>query len=324
MVAFVNFHQARRVQRAVDDVQVVFRQVQRAEERRTDLRRAILFQFKPHGRALAAIVQFVFNRLEQIVGVFFVDVQLAVARDAEMPVTKDICARKQIGEVVADEMAEEDVILAWIVAGQFHQPRQHARHLDHGEMTQHLAALRHFELHHHVQRFVQQLGKRMRRINGQRRHYRADLRAVVVFDPHAVGVAEFGELQKADAVSSQRGDELLAPAGVLLLDHPPDALGDGAKRLAGREAVDVALHHFAFDLLLEPGDADLEQLVEVRTGDAEKFDALQQWRGGIQRFVQHALVEFQPAQLPIDEVGWPKGSCRRHHSERLQTTVTRL
>ena len=146
----------------------------------------------------------------------------------------------------------------------------------------------------------------------------------MVFDPRAVGVAEFGELQKADAVSSQCGDELLAPAGVLLLDHPPDALGDGAKRFAGREAVNAALHHVAFDLLLEPGDADLEKFVEVRAADTEKFDTLQQRRGGIQRFVEHPLVEFQPAHLPIDEVGWPKGSCRRRHSERPQTTVTRL
>ena len=74
MVPLVNRHQTGRIQRAVDDVEIVFRQVQRAEQRGADLGRTILFQFEPDRRAFAAIVEFVLDRLEQIVGVFFVEV----------------------------------------------------------------------------------------------------------------------------------------------------------------------------------------------------------------------------------------------------------
>ena len=74
MVPLVNRHQTGRIQRAVDDEEIVFRQVQRAEQRGADLGRTILFQFEPDRRAFAAIVEFVLDRLEQIVGVFCVEV----------------------------------------------------------------------------------------------------------------------------------------------------------------------------------------------------------------------------------------------------------
>ena len=288
--------------------------MQRAQQRGADLGRTILFEFQPDRRAFAAVVEFILDRLEQIVRVFFVDVQPAVAGDPEMPVAEDPCAGEQIGQVMSDETAEEHIVLRRIVARQFHQSRQDARHLHHGEVAQPLAALRHFQLHHHVQRLVQQLRERMRRVDRQRREHRAHLGAVIALNPPAVGLPQLGELQETDGVFSQRRHQVLAPAGVLLLHHSPDPFGDRPKRLARRQAVQAPLHHVAFDLLLQPGDADLEKFVEIRAGDAEKFHPLQQRRGGVQRFVEHALVELQPAQLAIDEVGRPEGCCRHRHS----------
>jgi len=88
MIALEEHHQAVRVQRAVDQIQAVLRQPQRFQQRIADLRRAIVLDLQPHGVALAAVVQFVLHRLEQVGGFFFIDVQLAVPRDAKRPAAR--------------------------------------------------------------------------------------------------------------------------------------------------------------------------------------------------------------------------------------------
>jgi hypothetical protein len=69
-----------------------------------------------------------------------------------------------------------------------------------------------------------------------------------------------------------------------------------------RATIHRPLHHLAFDLLLDAGHPYLEELVKIRTGDAEELQLFQEGGVWIDRFVQHTLVEFQPTQLPIDEV----------------------
>ena len=84
--------------------------------------------------------------------------------------------------------------------------------------------------------------------------------------------------------------------------HPPHALVIACKRLRRRQPVHAALDHAAFDLLLQAGDAHLEKLVEIGTDDAEELQPFQQGIGRVERLVQDALIEFQPAQLAIDEM----------------------
>ena len=77
------------------------------------------------------------------------------------------------------------------------------------------------------------------------------------------------------------------------------------------QAVGRAFDGGAFDLLFEAGDADFEELVQVGAEDAEELDALEQGRGRVQRLLQDALIELQPAQLAVEEVfrrhlgAWP-------------------
>ena len=58
----------------------------------------------------------------------------------------------------------------------------------------------------------------------------------------------------------------------------------------------------AFDLLFQSGDPHLEEFIEIGADDAEELQPFQQRIGGVQRLVEHALVEFQPAQLAIEKV----------------------
>jgi hypothetical protein len=58
----------------------------------------------------------------------------------------------------------------------------------------------------------------------------------------------------------------------------------------------------ASNLLLQAGDPDLEELVEICAGDAEEFQPFEQRIGRVERLLQHALVELQPAQFAADEM----------------------
>ena len=295
VVALINRHQPRRVQRTVDDVQVLLPQAERTEQCLTDVGRAISFHFQPDGVAFATVVEFVLNRFEQVRDFLFVDVKLAVARDPEMPVAEDLRAREQVRQIVADEVTQENVVPARVLPRQTHEPWQDARHLHDGKMPEHLAALRHLQLDHHVQRLVEQLRKRVGRIDRQGCEHGTDLGAVIILDPFEVHRLQFVEMQETNAVVSERRQQFLSPAGVLLFDHAADTRGDGSKRFRGGQAVHAPFDDLAFHLLFEASHADFEKLVEVRAGDAKELDPLQQRGVRVQGFGKHALVKLQPA-----------------------------
>ena len=202
----------------------------------------------------------------------------------------------------ADQPAQKHVVAPRVGARQLDEPLMVAGNLHHRHVFQRLAILGQLQLDDQVQRFVEQLGKRMRGINRQRREHGAQLRAVKIFQPVQVRLLQVGKVQEADAVLGKRRFEFVLPAAVLADHHAADALRHGLENLGGRAAVHRALGRVAFDLLLEAGDAHLEKLVEVRAADAEEFQAFEQGIRRIQRLVEDALVEFQPAQLAVEEM----------------------
>ena len=152
---------------------------------------------------------------------------------------------------MADEVAEVDEIAAVILARQADQPREDARHLDHGEAAVGLAGARDFELHDDVQGLVQELGKGVRRIDAERGEHGAHVGSVVLLHPRAVRGFEVLVIEQMDLVFRERGEQLLAPAAILLLDHGAHAAADGAEGFARGLAIDAALHDIALDLLLQ-------------------------------------------------------------------------
>lgn len=105
----------------------------------------------------------------------------------------------------------------------------------------------------------------------------------------------------------------------MILDHASDPLRDGPAALDRRQPVGGSLDNTALHLLLEPGNPDLEELVEVRTDDAEILDPLEQWIATVQRLVEHALIELEPTELPVDVAVGTFG-----HSVLVRMTATRI
>src|SRR5207302_1488987 len=54
--------------------------------------------------------------------------------------------------------------------------------------------------------------------------------------------------------------------------------------------------------LLESGDANLEELIEIAAGDAEEPEPLEQRHRLIERLLEHPLIELEKRQLAIDVV----------------------
>src|SRR5260370_21836694 len=69
----------------------------------------------------------------------------------------------------------------------------------------------------------------------------------------------------------------------------------------------------AFDLLLNSRHQNFKELIQVRAENRKELDPLNKWLRRILCFLEHAAIEFQPAQLAIDEVAWiRKTVCSRN------------
>lgn len=87
---------------------------------------------------------------------------------------------------------------------------------------------------------------------------------------------------------------------VLPVNVAVDQLADARQGLVRLQAVGTGLFTGEGDLLLQPGDADLEKLIQVAGKDQQELQPLQQRVGLVQRLLQHADVELQLRQLPMD------------------------
>ncbi len=70
--------------------------------------------------------------------------------------------------------------------------------------------------------------------------------------------------------------------------------------LLRRAAIDGGLCDAGGDLPLEPADTLHEEVVEVRTGDRQELDSLEEWVALVLGLAQHALGEGQPGQLAVE------------------------
>jgi hypothetical protein len=239
-------------------------------------------------------MEFVFDRLEEVAGVGFVDVELTISGDAEVPESENFCPWKEIGEVMADEVAEVDKIAVVVFAGEANEAREDAWDLDYGEASIGVTVAFDFELDDDIEGFVEELGEGVRGIDTEGGEDGADIGTVIGFEPGAVGGVQVGIVEDMNVIFGESGDEIFAPAAVSVFDHCADSAVDSAVDFAGGFAIDASFDDLAFDLLFEAGDADFEKLIEIGVSDGEEFDAFEEWIGGVEDLIEDALIKFQP------------------------------
>ena len=183
------------------------------------------------------------------------------------------------------------------------EARQHGRHLhdrDHGLAPPGLVL---FAVHEHrqVEAAVAQHRERVAGIDRQRRQHRPHLARE---ERGQVRLLLGRQITGRDAADAQVGEARLdvgAPAPVQIVHHRVGAGADGRELLGRGQAVGRGLDDVAGQLLLETGDADHEELVQIRRDDGDELEAFAERHRRIARFLEHAFVEAEPGQLPVDE-----------------------
>ena len=201
-------------------------------------------------------------------------------------------------------------------SGSAHHARQRARHLDDGEVGVAAEGVLAREPHDEIQALVLDARERARRIQAQRREHGFDLALEVLLEPLGGAVVPRVPRQQLDSLLLERGQQDVVEAGVLRVHQPARPLVDGVELLGDREPVRARLVGTEFDSLLQAGDADLEELVQVVRRDAQEAQPLEQRHVLVERLREHALVELEQRQLAVDvviggtEVGLVHGSAR--------------
>ena len=62
-------------------------------------------------------------------------------------------------------------------------------------------------------------------------------------------------------------------------------------------------------LLLETRYSHLEKFIQIRADNAKKLQAFQKRVRFVKCLIKHTLVEFQPAQLAVDEIVFVREIC---------------
>ena len=104
----------------------------------------------------------------------------------------------------------------------------------------------------------------------------------------------------------QRRQDRLVQQPILLGDQHPRLVVDDAQQRAQSRQRHARRREPRAELLLEPGDPDLEELVEIVADDAEEAEPLEQRGRRILRERQHPAIERELRQLAIDRrwTGW--------------------
>ncbi len=124
-------------------------------------------------------------------------------------------------------------------------------------------------------------GKGMRGIEPDRRQHRHQLAEEIILDPSACWACPVGAAQEADILPRPvRSQDLVEQAGTGA--RPARALSrvTNANTCRGIDAIGPGGGCVQLDLLLQAGDADLEEFVQVAADDAQEAQALQQRRAG--------------------------------------------
>ena len=74
-----------------------------------------------------------------------------------------------------------------------------------------------------------------------------------------------------------------------------DCFLDAIESLRRTQAVRTDVARLTRNLLLDPRDANLKKLIQVRTENRKKFDPLDERLTPVLRFLEDAAVELEPA-----------------------------
>ena len=237
---------------------------------------------EPDHLAEAAAADLLLDRLEEVVGLVG-DVVVGVPGHPEEGVVDDLHPREEIVEVRRDHLLERHE--GEPVADREEAAEELLRHLHpRGHL---LVLLRVAEQHRDAQREVGDVGEGPAAADHQRSERREHLALEESLDLLSLLGAGVVERDHPDSVLGEAGRRSSAkqrPSRSRSSDRP---LADPVDHLARRHPVRSPRVDLALDRLMEPGDADHEELVEVVLVDRGELEPLQQRERGPRRAGGH-------------------------------------
>ena len=263
-------------------------------------------ELQAYGRSHAPTAQSGLHLGQQIAGPRSLRLDLRVAGHANRAARDDVVPVVEPREVQSDDVLEEHELVASRGARQLHEPRDDlARQVNHRELGARKHGLRdRTEGRHEAQRAVREVRKWVPGVDRERREHRQERAADVLLEEGALGGCRVH--------SAARGRHPPARAPARARRSSSDAAARESSCSAGRHRVQglgrresIGTHRrcFSADHALQAGDADHEELVQVRAHDCEELHPLEQRDGRVEGLLEHALVELQPRELAVDVAG---------------------
>ena len=266
--------------------------------------RAVVRDLQAHRIAEVALLQLALQRGAQVLDLFLVDEQVGVAGDAELVAAEHVHAGEQLADVGVEHRGQEHVgvLLGAQFARQPDHARQRARCLHDRSARVAAEGIAALEFDGEVQALVEHAREGVGGVEADRRQHRHHLAHEILVDPRALRLGPQAAAQEDHAFLLERGQDVVVEQFVLLRDDLVHLVADALEQVGGGDAVLARLAAADADLLLDAGDADLEELVEVARHDAQETQALEQRHGGVGGLGEHAALELQQGQFAVEEV----------------------
>ncbi len=290
--------QSAQVQRSRQPVHLLLGDVEFLDEKVEREIVHVVGDLQPDRRSEPASHQLGFEHLDEVLGLVLLDDHVLVAGEPERVMVQDLHPREQVAQVVRDQVLERQIAHEVAVPGHLDEPGQHGRHFQAGELLPSAAGVA--DPDREVEGQARDVRERVRGVDRERHEHREHLGLEVLVEPVSVGLVQIAPGQHVDAGLGQSGlDPLLPRVGMPALEPVGGSRDIGQHLLRG--AAGVGRHRQTrHDAALETGDPDHEELVEVAAEDGQEVRALQDRQARVLGQFQHALVEREPAQLPVD------------------------
>jgi len=273
------------------------------EEVGFDFDGTILCEFQANGCPSVSFLKFFFDGQEEVVGFFFVNIELAVTSDPGGPGTVDFHTRKNLGDKVADQFGKKNE-LSWVGAfsREGNQAGNSAWDLDEGVAGRFL--LTGFGVkNNEVDRFIEELGKGVAGVNGEGSENGEDIALEEFTCPGRLGFVKLLNGAEVNAFLGKGGKKGFVQKLVLIGNHSQDAGADGGEDFRGAEAIGTVNITSVVDELFEGRNANFEELVQVRADDGKEFEPFEKGLGRVLSLFKNALIKLEPTELAIQVRG---------------------
>jgi len=143
------------------------------------------------------------------------------------------------------------------------------------------------------------LGEGVAGVDGEGGENGKDIALEELTGPGGLAFVELLNGAEVNAFLGKGGEEGFVQKLVLVGNHSQDAGADGGENFGGAEAIGTVNIASVVDELFEGGDADFEELVQVRADDGEEFEPFEEGLGRILSLFENALIKLKPTEFTI-------------------------